>query len=144
MDKFKTVPESQILKLLYQRIANGRTCWGHQTKVWMTKWKILGSIVEHASLLECDAVSSHKQFLIYQRIRVPSQCWEVFMWCCVIAQAVPDISKDQSAFRVLGSVHVMLCHHTSSSRYIKGSECLHSVGKCSCDAVSSHKQCPMF
>ena len=71
--KVKTVPESQILKLLYHCKANGRRCWGHLTKGWMEKWKVAG----HASLLECDAMSSHKQFLKFQRIRVPSQCWEV-------------------------------------------------------------------
>ena len=66
------------------------------------------------------------------------------MWRHVIAQAVPDISKDQSAFTVLWSVHVMPCHQTCSSWYFKEPECHHTVGKCSCDAVSSDMQFLIF
>jgi len=33
------------------------------------------------------------------------------MWGCVIAQAVPDISKDHGASTVLGSVHPMTQGH---------------------------------
>jgi hypothetical protein len=159
-----------MLRLMYQCKANGRRYWGQLTEGWLKQWQIGGSIVERARLLECDDVSSDKQFLIFQRIRVPSQCWEVFMWWCVIRQAVPDISKDQSAFTVLEvfmrwcvirqavpgiskdqsaftvlwGVHVMMCHQTSSSWYFKGSGCLHSVGKCSCGDVSSDKQFLIF
>jgi hypothetical protein len=110
----------------------------HQTSSsWFSKG--LGCL-HRVGKCSCDALSSDKQFLIFQRIGVPAQCWEVFMWWCVISQAVPDISNDDGAVTVLVSVHVMMCHQTSSFWFFKGPWCCHSVGKCSFyDSVTSQE-----